>query len=68
MSDQSLDENDAKKMFANPYYAIVIAESLNKEHEPIIAEEDWVKVNVKLINEIGAEEWLHRLLDVLKGN
>jgi hypothetical protein len=61
------DENNLKKMLANPYYAIVIAKNLSEDHEPLIAEEDWVKANAKLIQEIGAEEWLHRLLDVLKG-
>lgn len=54
-------------MLANPYYAIVIAKSLNEDHEPLITEEDWIKANAKLIQEIGAEEWLHRLLDTLKG-
>lgn len=61
------DENDVKKMLANPYYAIVIAKSLSEDHEPLVAEEDWVKANAKLIQEVGAEEWLHRLLDTLKG-
>lgn len=61
------DKNDVKKMLANPYYAIVIGKSLSENHEPLIAEEDWVKANAKLIEEIGAEEWLHRLLETLKG-
>lgn len=68
MTDPNLDENDVKRMLANPYYAVVFDKALTEEHEPLIAEEDWVKANAKLIEEIGAEEWLHRLLDVLKGN
>jgi len=32
----------------------------------MIAEEDWVKANIKLIEEIGAEEWLRRLLETLR--
>ncbi len=67
MTDTPAEQNDAKDMFANPYYAIVIAKHLSEDHEPLIAEEDWVKANAKLIEEIGAEEWLHRLLGTLKG-
>lgn len=63
----SNEENNLKKMLANPYYAIVIAKSVSEDHEPLIAEEDWVKANAKLIQEVGAEEWLHRLLETLKG-
>ncbi len=28
----------------------------------------WIEANEKLINEIGAEEWLSRLLTVLEGS
>lgn len=66
MTDKPLNENDIKDMFANPYYAIVIDKTLSEDHEPLIAEEDWVKANAKLIEDIGAEEWLHRLLDILR--
>lgn len=67
MNDQTVDESDAKKILANPYYAVVISKGLSEEHETIISEEDWVKANAKLIEEVGAEEWLPRLLSVLKG-
>lgn len=63
----TIDENNLKKMLANPYYAIVMDKSLSEDHEPLIAEEDWVKANAKLIEEIGATEWLHKLLETLKG-
>ena len=68
MDDQSIDENEAKKILANPFPAITVSKLFSDEHEPIMSEEDWVKVNAKLINEIGAEEYLHRLLDVLKNS
>lgn len=67
MDDQNSSESDAKKTLANPFYAVVINKIFSEEHETIIPEEDWVKVNAKLISEIGAEEWLHRLLAILKG-
>ena len=68
MDDQSIDENDAKKILANPFPVITVSRQFSDEHEPIISEEDWVKINAKLINEIGAEEYLHRLLEVLKNS
>ncbi len=68
MNNQPLNEKDLKKMLTNPYYAIVLDKSLCEDHPTLVAEEDWVKANAKLITEIGAEEWLHRLLEVLKGN
>jgi len=67
MDEQSVNENDAKKVLANPFYAITVNKLFTDEHEPIVSEEDWVKANAKLINEIGAEEWLNRLLSILKG-
>jgi hypothetical protein len=61
-----VDHNDLKEILANPYYAIVITKALSEEHEPLVSEEDWIKANAKLIEEIGAEEWLRRLLDTLR--
>lgn len=66
MSNHPLDQEDIKKVLANPYYAIKIDEDLTIDHEPIISEENWVKANAKLIKEIGAESWLTRLLEVLR--
>lgn len=60
-----MDQNDLREMLANPYYAVVISKALSEEHEPLVSEEDWVKANAKLIEEIGSEEWLQRLLDTL---
>jgi len=37
-------------------------------HEPLISEEDWVKANVSLIQELGPETYLRNLLSILKGN
>jgi hypothetical protein len=59
---------DVVGMIANPFYAITIDETLTLPHEPLISEDDWVKANVKLINELGPEPYLRNLLSVLKGN
>ncbi len=62
-----MDENDVKNMLINPYYAINIHPDLADEHEPLVTEEQWVQANLKLIDEIGAHEWLEHLLAVLQG-
>lgn len=63
-----LDEDDVKGMLINPIYAVSIDPDLVGSPEPIVSKERWIKANEKLINEIGAEEWLSRLLAVFEGN
>jgi hypothetical protein len=62
-----MDENDTINMLINPFYAINIDPGLADEHDPLITEEQWVQANLKLIDEIGAHEWLQHLLAVLQG-
>ncbi len=59
---------DIAGMIANPLYAITIDETLTLPHEPMVSEEDWIKANVNLINELGPEPYLRNLLSVLKGD
>ncbi|HOX41114.1 MAG TPA: hypothetical protein PK263_02890 [bacterium] len=61
-----MDEQDTKDIFINPYYAITISPSLAGDHEPMVSKEEWVKVNLKLIDELGEEAWLKELLRVLE--
>ena len=62
---QPSNERDAKEMLANPYYAVVFAVHLFNEHKPATAKEDWVLLNAKLMDDLGTNEWLGELLDVL---
>lgn len=59
---------DIAGMIANPFYAITIDETLTLPHKPMISEDDWIKANVNLINELGPEPYLRNLLSILKGN
>ncbi|MGA5700161.1 hypothetical protein [Peterkaempfera bronchialis] len=52
----------------NPYTAIEIHPSLAAPHKPLISEDDWVRVGVRLIEESGAEFALRALLRTLKGD
>lgn len=62
-----MDENDTIDMLINPYYAININPDLTGEHEPLVSEPQWIQANLRLIDEIGAHEWLEHLLAVLQG-
>jgi hypothetical protein len=62
------DTHDFKHLFINPYSAITIDPGLATRHDPTIDESQWIRANVILIDRIGAEEWLTRLLAVLQGD
>lgn len=66
--DDEWTRGDVTSMIANPFCAINIDEGLAVPHEPLISEDDWVKANIRLIVELGAELYLRNLLSVLKGN
>jgi hypothetical protein len=68
MSNDEWTPGDVTAMIANPFYAIEIDEDLVVPHEPMISEDEWVKANVQLINELGSEAYLRNLLSILKGN
>jgi hypothetical protein len=63
-----VDGNDVTNMLINPFYAINIEPDLTAEHEPMVSEAQWVEANLKLIDEIGPQQWLERLLAVLQGD
>ncbi|MFD4946127.1 hypothetical protein ACFWNT_27200 [Streptomyces sp. NPDC058409] len=55
-------------MMINPFNAIEIDASLAVPHEPLVSEDEWVQVGVRLIEEHGAELALRALLRTLKGD
>jgi hypothetical protein len=63
-----MDEDQLKQQLINPYYAINFDPDFVTEHAPIVSEAQWVQANVRLIDELGPEEWLERLLAVLQGD
>lgn len=63
-----MDQDEFIGQLINPYYAINIDPDLATKHEPLVDQEQWIQANRKLIDEIGAHEWLRRLLDVLRGD
>jgi hypothetical protein len=61
-----MNSHNVKDVFINPYYAIHISPSLVAKHELMTSKEKWIRVNVKLIDDLGKEKWLGMLLDVLE--
>ncbi len=60
-------KHDLAAILVNPIYAISIQPDLVVQHEPLVSREQWITANTKLIHELGAEQWLSRLLTVLEG-
>jgi hypothetical protein len=52
----------------NPSQAINIDPMFAAEHPPLIGRDMWVDVNIMQIRNMGTEEWLRQLLDVLSGD
>jgi hypothetical protein len=60
-------EDDVAAMLINPVYAISIDPDLAGAHETIVSRERWITANKRLIDELGVDQWLNRLLAVLEG-
>jgi len=63
----ALTAADVMAIQINPFYVIELHEDLFVAHPPLADKEGWVAANVSIIAEIGAEEFLRKLLAVLKG-
>ncbi|MFJ5924027.1 hypothetical protein ACIQF6_15660 [Kitasatospora sp. NPDC092948] len=55
-------------IMVNPFAAIEIHPSLAVPHDPIVSEDDWIRVMVRQIEDHGAEDTLRILLHALKGD
>ncbi|MBA9053226.1 hypothetical protein [Streptomyces murinus] len=55
-------------MLINPFNAIEIHPSLAVPHDPVVTEDEWVRMGVRLIERHGAEFALRLLLHTLKGD
>ena len=56
--NQSDDHGATAAMLMNPYYAITLYPGLFGEHPPLTSEEQWVKANLRLVDELGTEAYL----------
>jgi hypothetical protein len=61
-----MEEQEIKKMLAQPFYAVNISDSLFGKHDNLVTKEVWVASATKLIREIGISDFLYTLLDCLE--
>ncbi len=52
----------------SPFNAINIDPMFALDHPSLVSREQWVQANVKLIPQVGIEQWLTQLLDILEGD
>jgi len=50
----------------NPTIVINVSDRLQGKHEPLVTREQWIQANTSLIDELGAEAWLWRMLETLE--
>ena len=65
---QSGDVSRISDPHMNPYHAVNIAPIFAHDHEPFVSQEEWVRSNVLLLQEMGVEPWLMLLLAILEGD
>jgi hypothetical protein len=64
----ALETEDLIRVLIDPFYTINVDPALVAEHHPIVSKAQWVRANSRLIDELGAEEWLVYLLSILEGD
>jgi hypothetical protein len=60
-----LEREDVIRILIDPSTTITIDPEI-ADNEPSVSKGQWIKANVRLIDELGVEAWLVRLLDVLE--
>jgi hypothetical protein len=63
-----MDEDQVKQQLINPYYAINFDPDFPLGHASTVSETQWVTANVRLIDELGPEEWPERVLAAPQGD
>jgi hypothetical protein len=63
-----MSTEDIRNMICNPVYCLDrIAPWIAEPPGPLVPVEEWVAAGAKLIEEIGAEAYLHQLIQNLRG-
>jgi len=62
---EKLSDNPAS-IITSPQNTVLISQRLSGKHEPMVTTNVWKSANIKLLQELGTEEWLWRLLGVLE--
>jgi hypothetical protein len=57
-----------ERIAMNPFYAITLHPDLFGDHDPLISREQWIDANARLVEQLGAKQYLSNLLDTLAGD
>lgn len=57
----------AESLIVNPSFAVKVQPELFGRDKPLVSEARWIRANRRLLADIGADAYLRRLLQVLKG-
>lgn len=66
MSSGRWEPGDVAAVIANPFYAIEIHKSFGRSHEHVLSEARWIASNERAVGEVGARQWLAKLMLALK--
>ena len=58
---------DIAAVIGNPFYAVQLTDNTVIPDELLFTEDEWVRENLALLSELGAEAYLRNLLTTLKG-
>ena len=61
-----INEPQLKRIFINPFYAVNFHPGNFGDHKPLVTKEEWIKVNKQLIEEVGVDDFLSCLLDIIE--
>jgi hypothetical protein len=64
--DDDCTPGGVDSIIANPFYVINIDEGLAVPHEPLISEDNWVEANMRLMEELGADQPARRELPSIR--
>jgi hypothetical protein len=67
LAEAGINRINVDDLVRNPFYAIEVDLQWAEPHDPIVTEESWIRANVRDIETMGPEAYLHRLLWTLKG-
>jgi hypothetical protein len=61
-------EDQIRRVVVSPMYVLTCDPLFAEPHEATVSQKAWIRANANLAREIGIENWMRLLLDVLRGN
>ncbi len=62
------EPGDVAALLTNPFYAIEIHKSFSRSHGHVLTEARWIASNERAAREVGAAQWLEKLMSALQAD